>query len=290
MLNQIIKEIKTIIGEAGEVTTYKVMKNNGLELTGITILTKEENIAPTVYLENYDTSENVHVLAKTIITDIAKARLLHSAFNINKIMNHEFIKDNVIFRLINYKANEELLETISHIKYLDLAIVFCVNISENGSYKITNELYNDLDMSKEELYVLAKKNTQRILNPLGRNMETMMLEMMFGLEKECADLERFNISEPTSMYTLTNKEKLYGASVILYDGVLETLANQVGMDLIIIPNSVHELILLPYNGIIDTKSATEMIKEVNRTELSTDEVLSDHAYIYNKITKRVEMA
>ena len=51
------------------------------------------------------------------------------------------------------------------------------------------------------------------------------------------------------MYVLTNKYKLWGAAAFLYPGVLKATAKRFGKDLIILPSSVHEVILIPQDNL-----------------------------------------
>ena len=48
---------------------------------------------------------------------------------------------------------------------------------------------------------------------------------------------------------------------------------------------MHEVLLLPVDGSPDLKYYTEMVQEVNETQLADDEVLSDHAYLYSRATR-----
>ena len=50
------------------------------------------------------------------------------------------------------------------------------------------------------------------------------------------------------LYLLTNQMVYNGAAVILYEGVLKKFAEEVGKDLILLPSSVHEVLLLPDDG------------------------------------------
>ena len=83
-----------------------------------------------------------------------------------------------------------------------------------------------------------------------------------------------------SMVILTNSRKTYGACSILYPGVLERMAERMGGDFYMIPSSVHEFLLMPREQERGDEELKEMIAEVNRTEVSAEEVLSDHLYLY----------
>ena len=88
------------------------------------------------------------------------------------------------------------------------------------------------------------------------------------------------------MYILTNEFRTNGATTLLYEGILEEIAGMFDSDIILLPSSIHEVILVPaasgdeYLKQLDDFSA--MVKEVNETELADEEILSDHAYYYIK--------
>ena len=68
-----------------------------------------------------------------------------------------------------------------------------------------------------------------------------------------------------------------------YQGeTIKEFASKVGSDLYIIPSSVHEVLLLPNNIEYDKDYLTDLVKEVNSGELSTEDILSDHVYYYSR--------
>ena len=74
---------------------------------------------------------------------------------------------------------------------------------------------------------------------------------------------------------------------MLYDGLLCDFARKVGRNFYIIPSSIHEVILIP--DTLDIHYMKAMVKEVNGTEVSPDEVLSDNVYRYDIDTDHIEM-
>ena len=59
-------------------------------------------------------------------------------------------------------------------------------------------------------------------------------------------------------------------------------AKKIGTErLCIIPSSVHEVLLMPEEIARCREDIDEMVREVNSTTVSPDEVLSDHAYYYD---------
>lgn len=86
----------------------------------------------------------------------------------------------------------------------------------------------------------------------------------------------------SSMYLLTNQTKLYGATCLLYKDILKEFTDKLDANLFIIPSSVHEVILVPVSDALSNEYLTDLIREVNATELSLDEALSDHVYLYTR--------
>ena len=54
----------------------------------------------------------------------------------------------------------------------------------------------------------------------------------------------------------------------------------------IIPSSVHELIIIPSEG-VDPYNILEMISEVNGSEVRSEEVLSNDLYMYDREKKTI---
>ena len=62
---------------------------------------------------------------------------------------------------------------------------------------------------------------------------------------------------------------------------MEEALDTLGTDkMVVIPSSIHELIVVPYNESIDDINA--IVEEVNRTTVSAEDVLSGHIYYYDK--------
>lgn len=86
------------------------------------------------------------------------------------------------------------------------------------------------------------------------------------------------------MYVISNKEMKNGATSMFYDDALETLSEKIGTDLYILPSSIHEVIAVSTDfGTPETLS--EIVREVNGTQVSEEEQLSDNVYYYSAATK-----
>ena len=183
---------------------------------------------------------------------------------------------------------------------MDLAIVFYILVDQsvdgNATALVRNgmmQLWGNPDM--DDIYKLAKMNTQRLF----RGHVASMMEVMSGIIAENDNVDSdlvdaffsMDVYEDSfvPMFVATNKCKINGASVILYDGLLAEFARRIGGDFYILPSSIHETILLSATGDMDVDYLVDMVRTVNSTEVAPDEILSDNVYKYIADEDRVEM-
>ena len=82
------------------------------------------------------------------------------------------------------------------------------------------------------------------------------------------------------MFVITNIVKSYGASAILNHSALAEFAKKLEVNsLIVMPSSVHEMIIVPNDGKVTVNDASTMVKEINATKVSPEERLTDRAYV-----------
>lgn len=91
------------------------------------------------------------------------------------------------------------------------------------------------------------------------------------------------------MLILTNIFRINGAGVICYGGLLKIIADMAGGNLIIIPCSIHETIVMSEKTWLDEQVLQKMVYSVNREEVPADEILSDHPFRYEREMNRLCM-
>ena len=287
------------------VMVHKVTKNNDLVLTGISIRSREVNIAPTIYMDDYYNDYKNGRPVMDIIAEIENIydtyKLEHN-FNVNSITDFNHVQGKICYKLVNKDKNKELLSDAPYIQFHDLAIVFYVVVSEDsdrtGTITVRNnlmEMWGNPDIN--DLYRIAKNNTQKRYKGSVFNMIEIMGEIIShnvdNIEPNIVDdFFEMNFTYEDNMipmFVATNNKKVNGAGVILYEGLLKTFAEKIGSDFYILPSSIHEVIFVPANGDMDVRYLIQMVKEVNATEVSPSEVLSDNVYKYHADTDFVEI-
>lgn len=288
-------EVAKRAGEQYRVRINDVMKNNGVILSGITLMQGDSNISPTIYLNHfYEAYENGEVTLGAIVEEVIdtyeKNKVNHSV-DMRFFMNYESIKDSIIFKLIHAGRNEELLKDVPHIRYLDLAIVFQCLVSEemfgNATIMIHNAHLKIWDITIDEIYEDAIQNTPRLQKYDIKNMrdvlcEMMLLEEMEGIEDADRKEEFKELPDSVPMYVLSNKTRIQGAACILYPDILKDFAAAIKSDFYVLPSSIHEVILLPAQGDEDRGALTRMVREVNKSQVEREEVLSDSVYYFDR--------
>lgn len=282
-----------IAGEGGNITINHVIKNNGCEMDGLVIMEKGKDIAPTIYLDSfyelYTNGENIKNIIRQIEV-IYEQNKNNVTFDVNILKHFDTIKDKIVYKVVNYRSNEKLLEQVPHKRILDLAVVFYCLLDNEYGRSATALIYNNnlknWDVTIDDVYKAALKNTPDLLHSKISSMAALFEKCGVNVDGEEVDLKDY---VPSDMYVLTNESKLNGAACILYENVLYDFAQKLGADLYILPSSVHEVILLPKLSMFEKDELVNMVKEVNTEGVAADEVLSDHVYEYNRTERLITM-
>ena len=282
-----------IAGEGGNITINHVIKNNGCEMDGLVIMEKGKDIAPTIYLDSfyelYTNGENIKNIIRQIEV-IYEQNKNNVTFDANILKHFDTIKDKIVYKVVNYRSNEKLLEQVPHKRILDLAVVFYCLLDNEYGRSATALIYNNnlknWNVTIDDVYKAALKNTPDLLHSKISSMAALFEKCGVNVDGEEVDLKDY---VPSDMYVLTNESKLNGAACILYENVLYDFAQKLGADLYILPSSVHEVILLPKLSMFEKDELVNMVKEVNTEGVAADEVLSDHVYEYNRTERLITM-
>jgi hypothetical protein len=298
---------------------HKVLKNNDVEVDALTVISKNSNVSPTIYLNQYYNEYMKGYDLDYIIREICNLYEEHSLklnFNVDVFMDYEKICNRIAYKLINTKSNERLLNDIPSVPFMDLSIVFYCLLDDKQLGNATALIHNvHMDMwniSVRELYKRAKENTPRLLEYELKNMNDIIRELLIcdlqdtiyekdnRYDKNC-DIPKPEIvaeglmkdindtKDAISMYVLTNKQRTNGAVCMIYDEVIQNFAKEIKKDLYILPSSIHEVILVPAVEGTNKEDLSNMVKEVNKNELEEIDILSDHVYYYSLKSKKITM-
>lgn len=265
--------------ETSQVEISVVKKNNGVSKAGLSIREDEHDVSPLLYLDDYyihyQNGELLENIIRNIRADYDK-KVQMAAVKIPNLQEFENIRGRVIYRLVNYEKNKEILEDCPHIRLYDLAVTFrwVARIDDVGvsTSLITNKQVKEWGVSVNDLVLAARQNTPRLFPAQIIDMEEML-----------AGMASFILYPSTiPMYILTNKQELNGASALLYGDILKDFANKKGADMYILPSSIHEVIMVPADRINDPTKLLSIVHDANTTVVSIGDVLSDSVYYYDR--------
>lgn len=287
--------------EGTTVTLRETMKNNGSKLTGVEIREKGENVAPLIYLnefyENYQQGEeDTDSIYDTVrlIYEQSKQQLFECP--VERLLDWEQVKDKIFFILVNAERNAELLESVPHIKFLDLAFIFKIAAeeTEKGTAVITvnDKLAQSWNKNANEIAYVAEQNQCKLLGHVRVDKLTNALAEMAkraGQEEEAELFAHAPDDIAGGALVVTNSSMRYGAYAAFNEGLLSACTPGKEMDIAILPSSIHECILTPITDDEDMKLLKGLPRAVNGEAVKEQEVLSDNIYIYHKATDEIEI-
>ena len=281
-----------------QIEPINVTKNNDVHLTGMKIMSHNNKVAPAIYMEPYfNMLKSGNPLEEVIIQIVSSCRAALSCTNAGigaeDLTDFAYVKDKICYKLVNKHMNSALLTTVPNRDYLDLSIVYYIRLAQtdNGlaTLNVTDSLAHTWGVDEETLFSLASSNTPLLCRGIVLTMDNV-LDKSVNSQTKTYDHFDFTCSEThiLPMYVATNTNKTYGASVILYAGLLDAAAEKLG-SFYALPSSVHEFMFIP-DTFGNAEYIKQMVKEINAAEVPEEEVLSDNIYHYDSRTHELKIA
>lgn len=256
---------------------------------------KVRTVHPNLYLDSFYKKYQNGWELKEVLEDIGNElkKAVKEIEAINEKIQPDNIRENVFCKFINTEQNEELLKKMPHRNFHDLSIVYAWYMGEQNnamlSAPINHELAASKGLSEEELFQLAKENTRRLFPTTIRPMSAVIDELMGGKEKKDGELFEFAPDEEFPMYVVSNSNRCFGATAVLYEDGMQMLADRLDDNLYLIPSSIHEWIVVPEN-FTNLENLSEIVHEVNFSQVDVEERLSNEVYHYDKRTRQFTIA
>ncbi|MCR5236001.1 MAG: DUF5688 family protein [Lachnospiraceae bacterium] len=170
------------------------------------------------YLKGTDLKDIVHGWAEAVGRTTPE-------FDLNSL-TAESAKDHISFSLVNTKENEEWLKTVPHEEIGDLSAIPRWHLEDipdgRASFVVTDQVAQNLQMTKEEVLSIARKNTENE-NFSVSGMSDTMTEIMRGqgLSEEYIEEMVGPMRDHEQMYVITNDSKIDGSSAMLSDAAMQ---------------------------------------------------------------------
>ncbi len=267
-------------------TVWKTNRNmDGLRL--MSPCTRDGMAVPVVYLEHmyrhYKGTGSI-----SIVLEDAAQLLIAGFAEAGKTGRISFTEPEkrVIMSLVNTGQNMEMLQHVPNRQFHDLSVVYRyvveTGIGGISSVLVNNNVADMLGMDEVQLFKTAKRNTLELMGLAVKPLSEAMKEILIneGMAERDAEVFVKLPGKKNSVYVITNKAGWNGAVCMMYDAVLQKLAQKMGSDMVLLPSSVNEVLAAPA-GIETPESLADMVKEVNIAAVEEEERLSDNVYYYD---------
>lgn len=294
-MDDICAKLQERLGEQYVVTSENMRKGSGPEDYAMSVRSKTEERKATVYfaVEKLYTEYQKGLPAKAVLDKYMEeirgaSHFLTEMGRDMRSFQWKTIKDCVYPAMVWTERKQELLSLIPHRRFLDLSVTYIIRRAYPGwgsiAVRITTEMTKLLGVTEEELYLQALENMEKDHYQI-KSVEEIFWES-FGKAPDEEDVEDFAADD--SLLVLTNEKKWYGASGLLLgrDFFQENLGSR---SYYVIPSSIHEVMFVPADSLWEQEEVQCMLRLANQGEVSEDEWLNDHVYLYNGRKGKIEM-
>ena len=266
-----------------------VILNNGTTHIALILYKNGEKLHPQIYLErffeDYKKGKTMKEILQDVMTTYEEALKNINPHSLSGIEDWEQVKGRLAFRLLSKERNKETLENYVYKEFLDLAaiVTFCAEIDEQGvkAIRVTHDLAERWNVSEEEILQAAEENTEALF--------PVRMEPILDTLCRVADISRDDLPEEVlaeeeispQIMVLTNYLGVNGATVLLYDSFLQQVYEKLSGKFIILPSSIHEVIVMPLASAPPITDSQKMVEQINRSSVKEEEILSDSVYLYD---------
>lgn len=284
------REIKSYLPEEyadATVTVSEVVKNNDTTLIGLVILKPEQNITPSIYLDDFYEKYLSGASMESIYEDIVTLRVetdIPEQFDSSLILNLENCIEKIYPRLINLKLNKKMLQGKPHRIMEDLAVIYYIKIGDltdgNATVIVSTEMLNQWHITEDKLWKIALENEKKTTY-VFQSLHKLLQSMQGGFVMYKPEYDEEDDDEKLQMYIVTNKNNIFGSSVLLNKSYMKAIEEEIG-SYYILPSSIHEILVIPQYRPRNVDEVREIVGEVNNTKVLEDEILSYNVYQFDE--------
>lgn len=190
-----------------------------------------------------------------------------------KIKNWSSVKNNVRV-CIRRESTDKNVVKITILGMEAYIRIFEADKDGVRSIIVTPQILKSWGITEDELWNNAISNTRKAFT-------------INGMEEVFEELGVDIIDQPTAeidpdMMVVTNREKINGAGILFDFDAMNVLCHKYNTSFVVLPSSIHEFLLLPYKPDMPGSFFTNMVKEVNQTQVTPEEQLADTAFVFKK--------
>lgn len=274
VVNRVLDYLPVSFKDA-EISLNVVDKPNNIRLTGLTIRKVDSRMAPTIYLEEFYSQLEAGDNMGTVLKRIAEIRIAQDEKNIdlNELLDFTKCKDKIMPRLYGYDMNAEMIEHRAYTRVGDFVVLYVVDLGETGNGRISlpveKSLLEQWNIKGEELHRIALENQHYLQLGKFQSMAEVLKGIIYqDIDEDIPDglLEELFAPSDGIMYVITNGNNLHGAAMILDKEFMDDIAEKLGGSFIVLPSSIHEVIVVSDNDSVELDYMQAMVYEINRAQ------------------------
>lgn len=203
-------------------------------------------------------------------------------------MNKDDLAERLILSVINAEENGEKLTNFPHIVKGSFAILSQLCIGEknmNGQYTacitVTNDLLNNWEMTKEELFSLSKENSKKLFPVTVEPIEELIPPTS---ELFLTD----GVAAMPGISVLSNKQCFNGVASMFYaPETLDQIAESFNVENIyMLPSSVNQVYCIPVNSAVGIDDLETIFKTLAK-EVEENLRVCESVLVYDSTKKEV---
>ncbi len=283
-----------------EAVIEPVIKNNSVVLQGFSMRDgKAGRAEPVLYLEPfykaYQNGKELEDVWMELAVRYDAAQKEIQTVSIS--MEYEKVKNGLFVSVCNAAQNAQRLQGIPHDIREDLALTYQCRVrlydGQMGDMLINNRHLSHWGITGGQLRSDAWSSMKKVTPPVFLTMNEMIERMKASdstvnfLGEKAGPIGE--IEKNASMYVLTNTEADFGAAYMFDDDVMSAIAERLDSDLLVLPSSVHETLILKEQGILEVCALRQMVEEVNKDVVAPEVRLSDEIYRYDRAAHSLRM-
>ena len=125
-LQSVRKNLEIQLGPDYTITLRSIPKNNGIVWDGVSICRKNEEVSPTIYLNEFYKELKNGMSVSEICDSIYRLYISNPGLpylDSRVLASYQEVKDHIVYKLINTQANSAFLKRLPHMEFQDMSLV-----------------------------------------------------------------------------------------------------------------------------------------------------------------------
>ena len=263
------KEIIDELHKMGYEVKEETLVKNGVNVLGVSIIDSDRFMIPVFHIDDIiKKAESIGATARAVAEEMLD---IHN----DAIRESEELDKPLLFSKENFKKNlyvavqkeskEDIIKRKTEFEGIEKYLFLRINAIETfWTTKIKRGMLQNIDMAESEAWAIAEEN-------LAKEIEIARMTSPF-------------LQEEKKMFIISNKVMFRGASAVLNREAVKVFAEIENVKrIIVIPSSIHEMILIPCYENEDVeeelKRCSEIVEFVNEEKVDPTERLTNRAYL-----------